>query len=179
MIAGGADRSGDRHRRRGQCDQRPASVGGSVRSIRPGCLGGHGAAGTGAVDEDALGRITAARRFVEADCRQAARGAGLQTRVLVLPALTGSPRVPRSFAAHPMPDLGARQVFIKTYCRWQNGSVSTGPCKPSGLIANSSPATPNESMHFHTGSRWIQYYNTRRHHSSIGGQPHISTTSPT
>jgi transposase InsO family protein len=74
--------------------------------------------------------------------------------------------------------LGARQKFIKPHCPWQNGKVER---------LNRTLATEWAYRHVFVSNAertdalapWIEYYNTRRRHSALGGLPPISRLSPT
>jgi transposase InsO family protein len=74
--------------------------------------------------------------------------------------------------------LGARQVFIKPHCPWQNGKVER---------LDRTLATEWAYRHVFTSNAeraaalapWVEYYNTRRRHRALGGLPPISRLSPT
>lgn len=74
--------------------------------------------------------------------------------------------------------LGARQLFIRPHCPWQNGKAER---------FNRTLATEWAYYHvFNTNETrsaalapWIEHYNNQRRHSAIGGQPPISRLSPT
>ena len=74
--------------------------------------------------------------------------------------------------------LGARQKFIRPHCPWQNGKVER---------LNRTLATEWAYRHVFVSNAertdalapWIEYYNTRRRHSALGGLPPISRLSPT
>ena len=75
-------------------------------------------------------------------------------------------------------DLGARQVFIKAHCPWQNGKVerfnrtlATEWAYRQVFLCNSDRAAAL--------APWVENYNTRRRHSALGGLPPISRLSPT
>ena len=74
--------------------------------------------------------------------------------------------------------LGARQVFIKPHCPWQNGKVerlnrtlTTEWAYRQVFISNTERAAAL--------APWLEYYNTRRRHSAIGGLPPVSRLLPT
>ena len=74
--------------------------------------------------------------------------------------------------------LGARQVFIKPHCPWQNGKVErlnrtlqTEWAYRQVFLSNAERAAAL--------APWIDYYNTRRRHSALGGLPPISRLPPT
>jgi transposase InsO family protein len=75
-------------------------------------------------------------------------------------------------------ELGARQVFIKPHCPWQNGKVER---------LNRTLQTEWAYRHVFTTNTertaalapWIEHYNTQRRHSALGGHPPISRLQPT
>lgn len=75
-------------------------------------------------------------------------------------------------------NLGARQVFIRPHCPWQNGKAER---------FNRTLATEWAYYHvFNTNDArgaalapWLEHYNNQRRHSAIGGHPPISRLSPT
>jgi transposase InsO family protein len=75
-------------------------------------------------------------------------------------------------------ELGARQVFIKPHCPWQNGKVErlnrtlqTEWAYREVFTSNSERATAL--------APWIENYNTQRRHSALGGHPPTSRLLPT
>ncbi|WP_433275352.1 IS481 family transposase [Pseudonocardia xinjiangensis] len=74
--------------------------------------------------------------------------------------------------------LGARQVFIKPHCPWQNGKVERLNRTLQTEWAYRQVFTSN---HDRTAALapWIEHYNTRRRHSALAGLPPISRLSPT
>ena len=75
-------------------------------------------------------------------------------------------------------DLGARQVFIKAHCPWQNGKVerlnralATEWAYKQVFLSNDARA---DAL-----APWLEPYNTRRRHSALGGLPPVSRLSPT
>jgi len=75
-------------------------------------------------------------------------------------------------------DLGARQVFIKAHCPWQNGKVerlnrtlATEWAYKQVFLSNDARA---DAL-----APWLEHYNTRRRHSALGGLPPVSRLSPT
>ena len=75
-------------------------------------------------------------------------------------------------------DLGAKQVFIKPHCPWQNGKVErlnrtlqTEWAYRQVFISN---AERTAAL-----APWLEHYNTRRRHSALGGLPPISRLSAT
>jgi transposase InsO family protein len=75
-------------------------------------------------------------------------------------------------------DLGARQVFIKPHCPWQNGKVERLNRTLQTEWAYRQIFT-NNAERANALAPWIEYYNTRRRHGSLGGQPPISRLPPT
>ena len=74
--------------------------------------------------------------------------------------------------------LGARQVFIKPHCPWQNGKVErlnrtlqTEWAYRQVFLTNADRAAAL--------APWLEHYNTRRRHTALGGLPPISRLSPT
>lgn len=74
--------------------------------------------------------------------------------------------------------LGARQVFIKPHCPWQNGKVERFNRTLQVEWAYRQAFATN---HDRTAALapWLELYNTRRRHSAIGGLPPISRLRPT
>jgi transposase InsO family protein len=74
--------------------------------------------------------------------------------------------------------LGARQIFIRPHCPWQNGKVER---------LNRTLATEWAYRRVFTSSAeraaalapWIEYYNNQRRHSALGDKPPISRLPPT
>jgi transposase InsO family protein len=75
-------------------------------------------------------------------------------------------------------DLGARQVFIKAHCPWQNGKVERLNRTLTTEWAYRQVFTSNDERAAALAP-WIEYYNTQRRHSALGGLPPISRLSPT
>jgi transposase InsO family protein len=74
--------------------------------------------------------------------------------------------------------LGARQVFIRPHCPWQNGKVERLNRTLATEWAYRQVFTSNTDRTAALAP-WIEYYNTRRRHSALGGLPPISRLSPT
>jgi transposase InsO family protein len=74
--------------------------------------------------------------------------------------------------------LGARQVFIKPHCPWQNGKVERLNRTLATEWAYRQVFTTNAER-ADALAPWIEHYNTRRRHSALGGLPPISRLSPT
>ena len=70
-------------------------------------------------------------------------------------------------------DLGARHVFIKPHCPWQNGKVErfnrTLATDWAYRRVYSSNAERAAAL-----APWLEYYNTRRRHTALGGLPPTS-----
>jgi transposase InsO family protein len=75
-------------------------------------------------------------------------------------------------------DLGARQIFIQPYCPWQNGKVERLNRTLLTEWAYRQVFTTNEDRTAALAP-WLEYYNTRRRHSALGGRPPISRLLPT
>lgn len=72
--------------------------------------------------------------------------------------------------------LGAKHVFIRPHCPWQNGKVErlnrtlqTEWAYRQIFLSNAERTTALDP--------WLDYYNTRRRHSALGGLPPISRLS--
>jgi transposase InsO family protein len=74
--------------------------------------------------------------------------------------------------------LGARQVFIRPHCPWQNGKVERLNRTLQTEWAYRQVFTSNTDRTAALAP-WIEYYNTRRRHSALGGLPPTSRLSPT
>ena len=75
-------------------------------------------------------------------------------------------------------DLGARQIFIKSYCPWQNGKVERLNRTLQIEWAYRQVFTTNDDRTAALAP-WLEYYNTQRRHSALGGRPPISRLLPT
>jgi transposase InsO family protein len=75
-------------------------------------------------------------------------------------------------------ELGAKQVFIKPHCPWQNGKVERLNRTLQTEWAYRQIFTSNTERAAALAP-WLENYNTRRRHSSLGGLPPISRLSPT
>lgn len=80
----------------------------------------------------------------------------------------------REVVAH----LGARQVFIKPHCPWQNGKVERLNRTLQTEWAYRQAFTNNNDR-ANALAPWIDHYNTQRRHSALGGLPPISRLTPT
>src|SRR5699024_11722326 len=70
-------------------------------------------------------------------------------------------------------DLGARHILIKPHCPWQNGKVErfnrTLATDWAYRRVYSSNADRAAAL-----APWLEYYNTRRRHTALGGLPPTS-----
>lgn len=69
--------------------------------------------------------------------------------------------------------LGVKQIFIKPHCPWQNGKVE----RLNRTLATEwayRQAFTSSTQRAEALAPWIEYYNTERRHSSLGGKPPIS-----
>jgi transposase InsO family protein len=69
--------------------------------------------------------------------------------------------------------LSARQVFIKPHCPWQNGKVERLNRTLTTEWAYRQAFTTNLAR-TNALAPWLDYYNTQRRHSALGGQPKTS-----
>jgi transposase InsO family protein len=74
--------------------------------------------------------------------------------------------------------LGARQVFIRPHCPWQNGKVERLNRTLQTEWAYRQVFTSNTDRTAALAP-WIEHYNTRRRHSALAGLPPVSRLSPT
>ena len=75
-------------------------------------------------------------------------------------------------------DLGAKQVFIKPHCPWQNGKVERLNRTLLTEWAYRRVYTTNTERAAALAP-WIEYYNNRRRHSALAGHPPVSRLLPT
>lgn len=75
-------------------------------------------------------------------------------------------------------DLGARQLFITPHCPWQNGKVERLNRTLQTEWAYRQVFTSNADRSAALAP-WLEYYNTRRRHTALGGLPPTSRLSPT
>ena len=66
--------------------------------------------------------------------------------------------------------LGARQMFINPHCPWQNGKVERLNRTLATEWAYRQVFTSNTDRTAALAP-WLEYYNTRRRHSALGGLP--------
>jgi transposase InsO family protein len=73
---------------------------------------------------------------------------------------------------------GIEHILIRPHCPWQNGKVERFNRTLQTEWAYRSVFTTNAARAAALAP-WLDYYNTRRRHSALGGQPPISRLSPT
>lgn len=69
--------------------------------------------------------------------------------------------------------LGAKHIFIKPHCPWQNGKVERYNRTFATEWAYRQPFTSNAERAAALAP-WIQHYNTERRHTALGGLPPVS-----
>jgi transposase InsO family protein len=74
--------------------------------------------------------------------------------------------------------LGAKHKFIRPHCPWQNGKVERFNRTLQVEWAYRQVFTTNAERAAALAP-WLDYYNTRRRHTALGGLPPISRLSPT
>jgi transposase InsO family protein len=74
--------------------------------------------------------------------------------------------------------IGARHLTIRPHCPWPNGKVERFNRTLQTEWAYRQVFTSNADRRAALAP-WLDYYNTRRRHSAIGGLPPISRLSPT
>jgi transposase InsO family protein len=74
-------------------------------------------------------------------------------------------------------DLGAKQVFIRPHCPWQNGKVERLNRTLQIEWAYHQPF-PSNAARAKALAPWLEHYNNRRRHSALGGRPPIRQLSP-
>ena len=75
-------------------------------------------------------------------------------------------------------DLGAKQIFIRPHCPWQNGKVERLNRTLQTEWAYRQIFASNDERTAALAP-WLEHYNTRRRHSALGGKPPISRLLPT
>ena len=75
-------------------------------------------------------------------------------------------------------DLGARQIFIKPHCPWQNGKVERLNRTLLTEWAYRQVFLTNQAR-TDALAPWLEHYNTQRRHSALGGKPPLSRLPPT
>ena len=75
-------------------------------------------------------------------------------------------------------ELGAKHKFIRPHCPWQNGKVERFNRTLQAEWAYRQVFLSND--HRCTAlAPWLEFYNTRRRHTALGGLPPVSRLSPT
>jgi transposase InsO family protein len=74
--------------------------------------------------------------------------------------------------------LGAKQVFIRPHCPWQNGKVERFNRTLATEWAYRQVFTTNDERAAALAP-WLEHYNTGRRHSALGGHPPLSRLRPT
>lgn len=74
---------------------------------------------------------------------------------------------------------GVKHVFIKPHCPWQNGKVERFTKTPSARIGPTATPFKSNRQRADALAPWLDFYNTRRQHTALGGQPPISRVPPT
>ncbi|HEU0206138.1 MAG TPA: IS481 family transposase [Pseudolysinimonas sp.] len=74
--------------------------------------------------------------------------------------------------------LGAKHIFIKAHCPWQNGKVERLNRTLQTEWAYRQVFTSNTERTAALAP-WLDYYNNRRRHSALGGQPPTTRVTPT
>ncbi len=80
--------------------------------------------------------------------------------------------------ARVLDTLGARHVYIKPHCPWQNGKVERFNRTLQVEWAYRQVFLTNDER-FRALAPWLMRYNYERPHGSLAGQPPISRVSPT
>ncbi len=69
--------------------------------------------------------------------------------------------------------LGARKIFIRPHCPWQNGKAERFNRTLTTERAYRQVFTTNLAR-YTALEPWLEHYNNQRRHSALGGQPPIS-----
>ncbi|WP_329260615.1 IS481 family transposase [Actinoallomurus sp. NBC_01490] len=83
----------------------------------------------------------------------------------------------RDFAA-ALATLGARHKLIRPHCPWQNGKAERFNRTLASEWAYRQVFTTN-TQRTNALAPWLEYYNTQRPHTALGGHPPITRLSPT
>lgn len=75
-------------------------------------------------------------------------------------------------------DLGAKHKFIRPHCPWQNGKVERFNRTLQVEWAYRQVFLSNDDR-WAALAPWLEYYNTQRRHTALGGLPPVSRLSPT
>jgi transposase InsO family protein len=121
---------------------------------------------------DEQGR-TCARFLLRAAEYFAAHGIGSIHRVM-----TDNAWAYRYSLGQVVKQLGAKQVFIRPHCPWQNGKVERLNRTLQSEWAYRQVFRCNAERAAALAP-WLEYYNNRRRHSALDGRPPISRLSPT
>ena len=76
-----------------------------------------------------------------------------------------------------LPTLGARQKFTRPHCPWTNGKVERFNRTLQAEWAYHQVFASNTER-ADALTPWLHFYNTRRRHTALGGQPPITRLSP-
>jgi transposase InsO family protein len=79
---------------------------------------------------------------------------------------------------HAADQLGAKQVFIRPHCAWQNGKVERLNRTRQSEWAYHQVFTSNAERAA-AFAPWLEHYNNGRRHSALGGRHPISRLPPT
>jgi transposase InsO family protein len=74
---------------------------------------------------------------------------------------------------HALAALGAKHVFIKPHCPWQNGKVERYNRTLQAEWAYAQVFLSNAERHAALAP-WLNFYNTGRRHTALGGKPPIT-----
>ena len=77
-----------------------------------------------------------------------------------------------------MAALGARHKFIRPHCPWQNGKAERLNRTLATEWAYRQPFT-SSTERAQALPGWLEFYNTQRRHTALGGKPPITRLSPT
>jgi transposase InsO family protein len=80
--------------------------------------------------------------------------------------------------AQAVATLGARQKFIRPHCPWQNGKAERLNRTLATEWAYRQPFT-SSTERAQALPAWLEFYNTQRQHTALGGKPPITRLSPT
>jgi transposase InsO family protein len=75
-------------------------------------------------------------------------------------------------------DLGAKHVFIRPHCPWQNGKVERFNRTLQAEWAYRQVFFSNDARSAALAP-WLEHYNTERRHTALDGRPPLSRLSPT
>ena len=92
--------------------------------------------------------------------------------------MTDNARAYQHSLRHVCAAHGITQKFIKPHCPWQNGKVERLNRTLATEWAYRQVYTTNEDRTA-TLAPWLEYYNTERRHSALGGKPPLSRLPPT